>query len=250
MKRSTMIIGTACVALLLFSGWKLAGLGLDYHKGTETYRSLSESYTTTVQPSESRAESAGEENKKTVDFDRLRLANADIAAWLYSPGTAIDYPVVQGEDNDFYLRHMYSGEYNQAGTLFLDCRSSLGFADTTNFIYGHNMKNGSMFHSLLEYRSQEYYEAHPEMYLYTPQGDYRLVLFSARTVWEDDAVYTICPAGSALPEEQLAEWAAASDFLSQADLSGAGPVLTLSTCTNRNDRERYVVQGCLLPLEE
>ena len=49
MKRSAMIIGTACVALLLFSGWKLAGLGLDYHKGTETYRSLSESYTTTVQ---------------------------------------------------------------------------------------------------------------------------------------------------------------------------------------------------------
>ena len=119
MKRSTMIIGTACVALLLFSGWKLAGLGLDYHKGTETYRSLSESYTTTVQPSERRAESAGEEGGKTVDFDRLRLANADIAAWLYSPGTAIDYPVVQGEDNDFYLRHMYSGEYNQAGTLFL-----------------------------------------------------------------------------------------------------------------------------------
>ena len=75
------------------------------------------------------------------------------------------------------------------------------------------------------------------------------MLFSARTVREDDEVYTICPAGSELPETQLADWAAASDFSSHADLSQAGPVVTLSTCTNQDDLERYVVQGFLLPLE-
>lgn len=248
MRRTTAVIGAACAALLFFSGWQLVGIGLSYRKGTETYEALRESYTAPAPP-EAPEEGAGEEGGKTVDFDRLRLANADIAGWLYSPGTAIDYPVVQGADNDFYLRHTYNGEYNQAGTLFLDCRSSPGFADATNFIYGHNMKNGSMFHSLLEYRSQEYYETHPEMYLYTPQGDYRLVLFSARTVREDDEVYTICPAGGELPEAQLTDWAAASDFLAHADLPQAGPVVTLSTCTNQDDLERYVVQGILLPLE-
>ena len=84
----------------------------------------------------------------TVDFERLQEENKDIIAWLYCPDTEINYPVVQSKDNEYYLRRLLDGTWNIAGTLFMDYRNAADCSDLHTIIYGHNMKNNTMFGSL------------------------------------------------------------------------------------------------------
>ncbi|MBQ7887827.1 MAG: class B sortase, partial [Clostridia bacterium] len=98
---------------------------------------------------------------------KLREMNADYQLWLYAPGTQIDYPVVQDEGNDFYLSHLFNGDRNAAGTLFADYRNQPGLLDPNTILYGHHMRNDSMFGTLTDYEDQEYYEANPYMLVYS-----------------------------------------------------------------------------------
>ena len=115
----------------------------------------------------------------TVDFESLLAQGPDVKAWLELPGTVIQYPVAQGEDNSYYLKHLYDGTANKVGCLFIDYENAEDFSDNNTIIYGHNMRDGSMFSTLVEYKAQAYYDEHPEMYLVTPEGGYVVEVFSA-----------------------------------------------------------------------
>ena len=91
----------------------------------------------------------------------------EIIGWIYSDGTPINYPIVQTTNNEYYLRRLIDGTYNQAGSIFMDYKNSSDFSDYNTIIYGHNMKNDSMFGTLTSYESQDYYNEHKEMYLYS-----------------------------------------------------------------------------------
>ena len=116
-------------------------------------------------------EPAGEDTSvllPTVDFDALRETGPDIIGWLTLPDTAINYPVTQADDNEYYLHHLYDGTYNKTGCLFADYENQEDFSDRNTIIYGHNMRDGSMFATLNEYDEQSYFDGHPKMYLVTP----------------------------------------------------------------------------------
>lgn len=87
-----------------------------------------------------------------INFDILKSKNKDIVAWIYSEGTQINYPIVQSKDNDYYLRRLLDGTYNQGGTIFMDYRNNKNFEDYNTIIYGHNMKNNTMFGTLINYK--------------------------------------------------------------------------------------------------
>lgn len=187
-----------------------------------------------------------------VDFAALREQGPDVAAWLTLPDTVINYPVAQGRDNEYYLTHLYDGTENKAGCLFLDYESAPDFSDRNTVIYGHNMRDGSMFASLLQYAGQEYYDAHPNMLLVTPEGGFLVELFTAFEASPDEA------AGSASPwaldwesSKDYAAWLAdmrgRSLFQSDAAAASGDKVLTLSTCTD-NGSSRFIVMGRLLPV--
>ena len=101
--------------------------------------------------------------KAEVDHEKLAEMNGDYRCWIYNPGTQIDYPVVQSEDNSHYLKRMFNGDRNSAGTLFIDYRNLPDFQDPNSLIYGHHMRNNSMFGTLTDYYVEGYYEAHPFM---------------------------------------------------------------------------------------
>ena len=122
----------------------------------------------------------------SVDFGALERINADTKAYLYQEGTEIDYPVVQGTDNEYYLTHLFSGTQNKVGSLFMDCNNSGYFIDMITFIYGHNRKDGQMFASIPSYMEQEYYEAHPTMELLTPYENYQVEIFAMVRLSTDD----------------------------------------------------------------
>ena len=185
----------------------------------------------------------------TVDFAGLKEVNEDIIGWLYCEGTAINYPVLQGEDNDQYLRNSYDGTYNAAGSIFVEALNRRDFQDSNTIIYGHHMKNGSMFAVLDEWADQAFYEAHPVMWLLTPERDYRIDLFSGYTTSAYSETYTICMGPGEELDDYLAKCAELSDFQADVELDGEARYVVLSTCAYVFDNARNVLHGRLVPVD-
>lgn len=122
--------------------------------------------------------------------------NPDVIAWIDIPGLSISYPVVQGTDNAYYLHHLFTGEYNSSGSIFTDCHNRPDFTDQNTILYGHNMKNGSMFGTLSHYQDQALWEASPYFCLYVPERWLKYQIFSCYAGYVGSEAYTY-----AFPEE-------------------------------------------------
>ena len=180
-----------------------------------------------------------------IDFAELIRTNPDFRGWLYFPALDISYPVVQGKDNAYYLHHLFSGESNINGSIFVDCHNQPDFTDQNTIVYGHNMKNGSMFGTLDKYQDKELFEQHPEFYLYLPDKILKYRIFS-------------CYAGRTGSEGYRYHFPEAEDFQTFLDtvssyrdydtgteLSATDRIVTLSTCVNSRRNYRYLVHGKL-----
>lgn len=180
------------------------------------------------------------------DFAPLLEINDDAVGWIYSENTAIDYPIVQGDDNVFYLDHLFSRSYGFAGAIFMDIDNAPDFSDWHTVVYGHHLNNGSMFASLSSYRAQTYYEEHPVMYLHTPTGDYRIELFSG---YARDA--STMPHDFDTTEEFLTyvdQITRLSNFTSDVVVGPEDRIISLVTCSYVTDDARFVVHGKLVQL--
>lgn len=180
-----------------------------------------------------------------VDFDALREISSDVIAWIYCPDTQINYPVVQGSDNIYYLSHLMDDSYNVNGTIFMDYRGKTDFSDVNNIIYGHHMKSGAMFANLIKYKEKGFYEAHPIMYLFTPEQTYRLDLLAGLVVESDDPIYSFD-----LDTEQVQYYMTRSTFASKAKVNPDYPLVTLSTCSYEFEDARYVVLAQMVPIKK
>ncbi len=255
MKKSVKILLTVLcvlfVCIFAFSGYKLYSIMHEYKVAEKMYDGLSGQYVTTNNK-ETNAETDPLTNEEkspiSVDFDTLRQQNEDIAGWLYSAETAINYPVVMPEDNFYYLHRFIDGSYNVGGTLFIDCLCEGDFSGTNTVIYGHNMNDGSMFASIREYRTQEYYDAHPKMYLNTPEQNYRIEIFAGYVTDADSDTYSISFPNAASYLEFLDKMHSQSDFESDVELGVDDRIITLSTCSYEFSDARYVLQGKLVPI--
>lgn len=254
MKRPVRIV-FACAALLLIgvSAYRLLSIRRGYAESGAYYDAAADRFVSeeTERGTEARAEPevpAGPQTPLTVDFDALRELNGDVVAWLCCPGTVINYPVAQGRDNKQYLRTLLNGKRNNAGTLFLHCKNDPLFADLNSIIYGHHMKDRSMFGTLVNYKRQAYYDAHPAFWLLTPEQDYRLDLIAGYVTRDDD----FDTYGLYDTKEQLAGFVNAamerSTFKSGFDVAGLRNIVTLSTCSYEFRNARYVVLTNLTPV--
>lgn len=173
---------------------------------------------------------------------QVRGEYPDAAAWLQISGALVDYPVMLGADNQFYLNHLPDGSRNALGSLFFDCRTSGNSRHL--IVYGHNGSNGRMFGSLKQYEAQEYGSSHNTLTLATADAVYACPVFSVRRVAADGDAYTL----EFEDQEDLANYirqaAAESLYSMKADLDKAAGVLTLSTCTGRSD-QRLLVQALI-----
>lgn len=183
-----------------------------------------------------------------VDFETLWQENGDIVAWLYCENTPTHYPIVQGSDNNYYLRRLLNGEYNINGTIFLDYRCQSDFRDFNSIVYGHHMKSGGMFGSLPNYKDQEYYDEHPVMYLLTPGQNYKIELVAGYITPSDSDTYSLpntAEEKKAFLEHALQE----STFISSVSVNETDSFVTLSTCSYEYENARYVVVGRLIVVE-
>jgi sortase B len=237
-----LLIGSICV--IVFSGYKLKESLQIYAEGDQSYENLKEQVR--HQESSSSSDDAEDIPPVFIDFEALKKINSDAAAWLYSPDTIIDYPVMRAHDYDWYLHHLPDGTYNANGTLFLDYNCPEDFSGGLSIIYGHHMKSGGMFGSLTEYKEQDYFEEHPYLYLYTEQRSYRIDLKYGCVIsageWRDRAfMYEV-------NRKALLSYASSkTTFESSAEYTDRDRLLVLSTCSYEFDDARYVVIGILRP---
>lgn len=205
MRRGARVLAAlTCLALMCFGLWRLLGLMTERGAARESYEALDiyvealPSADAPAEPSTQPAPTHEAAEPYQVDFEALARINPDVAAWLILEGTALSYPVVQGQDNEYYLDRLFDGSYNASGCLFLDSRCEARFASPNSIVYGHHMKDGSMFAALDGYKEQEFYEAHPSLLLLTPGGDYEAQVFSAYVAPTDAAAWRLDFEGGSL----------------------------------------------------
>lgn len=228
------IVVIVLLCVIAFSAYKIFTIVNGYREGRTTYSRIAEEAGT--------AEAAKEEKDDVkVEFDKLRKEYPDIRAWIYSRGTIINYPVAQGRDNDWYLHRTLDGEWNGAGTLFIDQNNDRPFEEFLTIIYGHHMRDGSMFGSLVKYRDEEYYQKHKKLRLYTPERDFDLIVVGVCTIPATSEMYKY----AFQDEEERAEyigWIESTTEMACDDHASTDDRLVmLSTCTYEFDDARLVV---------
>ena len=152
--------------------------------------------------------------------------------WIYRPDTTINYPVVQGDDNAYYLKHLADGTENRNGCPFLDVQNRPDFTDDNSIIYGHHMQNGTMSAGISWYEDQSYYDEHPVMYLMTPSATYRIELFSGYITTMDSSAYMQTFGGIREHTDWLKDVSGRSDFRANLEISAYDRVIRnrYSTC--------------------
>ena len=247
------LVMVLAIAVCLFAGSNLYNIWAEYKAGTDEYSKIQDMAVTEIQPSaEVRKEVVlpdAEEDQTwdapiEIDFASLQVVNKDIEGWIYVEAIpTISYPVVQGEDNDYYLHRTFEKQDNFAGTLFLDYKNTEQFESPNTIIYGHNMKNGSMFGRLKEFRERETYDTSPYIWILTPEGDFKYQIFSAYVAEVDSDTYTLIKG----PGKELVDYAErmqgySSIICERTAFESTDKIITLSTCTG-DDSTRYVVQA-------
>lgn len=248
-----------CAAGVLYSTFILISDNREYAEGDAAYqqvRQVRESSEPAANQTNAPPQIAGEvsieekqdKHNDSVDFSSLEEINPDVVAWLTCEGTEIDYPVVLGTDNDYYLRHLFTGERNKLGAIFIDYRNHGNFSDKNTIIYGHNMKDGSMFSSLTKYKNQNYYDSYPAMVLYTPDGDYKIELFAGIIVDGNYESVRFDFKNNHDFQSYIDSLKKMSTFESNTLVNADDQIVTLCTCSYEFNNARYALYGKLTPI--
>ena len=180
----------------------------------------------------------------------MKAINPDIIAWICIDGTVINYPVVQGSDNEYYLHRTFENQSNFSGAIFLDAKNQSDFSSDNSIVYGHNLKTGKMFGSLKYYEDKEYWKDHPYIWIITEEESIKYHIFASYRTSVNDFVYVL-EFGT---EEEFADYLTkcqkASYYDTGIEIGTDDSLLTLSTCTSDSEDGRRVVQAKKVYAEE
>ena len=190
-----------------------------------------------------------EEFTPFIDFDEMRELFPSIIGWIQSEGTVINYPIVQGTDNDFYLNHKPDRTRHRWGSIYMDYRNSPDFSDQNIIIYGHDMASGDMFGSLLNYHNQSYFEAHDSMFIFTPTANYVLMLFAGYVINATNEVPPMFFLDEDDFEQYIIDIRSRSIFTSDLDVNFGDQLVFLATCTRGGSvHDRLILVGRLVEI--
>ena len=260
-KNVRRVLAAVLLAVLAVSGGYIAWKSLDYQKGGEDYAEAVEVAGLELpeelppartqdapQTGEEKGEPAAEQDPwaaalAQVDLDALRQVNGDVVGWIAIPGTVLSYPVVQTGDNSYYLNRTWKRESSSVGAIFLEHTAEADLSGFHTLIYGHRMRNGTMFGSLRDYRSADYWREHPSVYV-TMGGQVLIYdIFAAYEVGIREIVYRLD--ADQTKEEFIQFCLSHSAIQTGVEPTPEDHVLTLSTCTERGHATRWVVQAVL-----
>lgn len=247
--------------LTVFSGWQMFAAAISEKKSADAYEELAQKVGGIPMKAETAETGAAAETDKlqaaqtqypelSLDIEALVEMNGDFRGWLYFPALDISYPVVQGEDNDYYLKHSFEGEKTNAGCIIMDYGAAPDWSDRNTFVFGHNMRDGSMFGSFKKLLKDVWLcEENPYLYIYTAETVYTYEIFSYyKTKSNSDRYMTFSSDES---YDEYVEWALVNSvFDSEADLSGRENIVSMSTCYGTaGTTGRIMIHGVMVTAE-
>ena len=256
-RKSDVLLTIALIAAIVvfcYAAFNLYHIYTEYKKGTDEYNQIEEMAVTERDADSGEVAGPNAQLKPPieVDFDKLKSVNEDVVGWIYVDALPdISYPIVKGKDNQTYLHQTYEKNYNFAGTIFVDYENSGDFSDCNTLVYGHNMKNGSMFGHLKKFREDDkLYKQDKYFWILTPERNYRYEIISAYTTGVNSDTYTLFKGPGEEFEKYLETIKGYSEIQTDdTDLTIKDKIVTLSTCTG-NESTRFVVQGKRVDAED
>ena len=228
-RRAIRLLALPLAALMLYSGYRVWNIQRDYRAEAEMHGAVME-----YKPRDNEIV-----NQSVID---LQAKYPDVVGWLSIPGTNIDYPFVWYEDNDYYLRRDLNGDYAQAGTLFMDFRNEPDFSSQNTIIYGHNMKNGSMFGTLKAFSDRDFFGANMQGTIFLPRETLTLEFFAYLVVNHmDQKIYSM-----ELSESYLDYVKKNARQYRDISLAADDRILTLSTCSDESNNARIVALAVIV----
>lgn len=257
MKKITQVIFLIAIflsaAVGIFALVRLLDIYSEYEKGNNTYEVLEDfvkkpdhGEETEDKPKSVTDAVRVSSQELIVDFESLRAINPDVAAWIEIPALNISYPVVQGTDNSYYLHHLFSGESNINGSIFVDFHNKQDFSDENTIVYGHNMKNGSMFGTLSNYQNPDVYTEYPCFYIYIPGYCLEYQVFSCYATKTGSIGYTYAFPGIEEYQVFVDTVSSYAGYSTGVEMAVTDKVVTLSTCVNSDRDYRFLVHGKLI----
>lgn len=254
------IIIFICVIVFFISAGILLNKYITEQKAQNKFDSLSNANTESTQVVETETELdffayLGIENPgKVLDWEYLWEQNEDIYAWIYIPGTRVDYPILQHEtDNSYYLDYNLDGTKGYPGCIYTENINAKDFSDHNTLIYGHNMKNGTMFHDLHEFEDETFFNEHRYMFIYTPKEVLVYDIFASYKFTNAHILYSYdCYTEQGFQSylDMIFEnYGNNGNFREGVEITGEDHIITLSTCVGGEDDKRYLVQGVLVEFD-
>ena len=219
---------------------------------TQTEQEATTQEIETAQTEEEPEESLDEEMNKVIDFENLQQnTNGDIYAWVSIPDTNIDYPVLQHSTNDlYYLDYNLDGSKGYPGCIYSERKNDQEFSDFNTVLYGHNMKNGTMFNNLHNFEDNTYMEEHPYVYIYLPDKTLKYEIFAAYQYDDRHLLYSFDYKSENVRKgylEDILNMKSMSAVINKdITVSADSKIITMSTCVGNQSTKRFLVQAVLL----
>ena len=195
------------------------------------------------------------ENVPEVDFETLWETNMDICAWIYVPGTQVNYPILRNNQavdpyDDYYLQHTVDKKEGLPGAIYMEPCNMPDFSDKNTVLYGHHMKNGSMFASLDSYLNADFFEENAYVYIVTPEKNlvyqiFGAVIYDNRHImrsydFSDDVSYQL------FLDSLVANESQADIIREDVEVTVQDRMITMSTCVKNQDDKRLLVEAVLV----
>lgn len=241
-KTVSVAITITCLAVFVYASKGLVDATMDYYNNHKLQNNLQDIYyNADIKDNDNSS------NSIRSGFDGLLAENDDVVGWITVDGTKIDYPILQGDTNEKYLKHNFYGDESRAGSIFLDYRNNIDSPGYNTIVYGHRMKDGSMFQHLTKFLDEDFFNEHRKFKLDTLYEQYEGEIFAVyKTVTDFNYIQTDFNNDSEF-NLFLMEIMKRAEHKTDVDFDDTDKIITLSTCDEQLDvlDGRLVVQAKL-----
>jgi len=243
------LVTVVCLAVFIFAGHGLFDIFMDYYQNRKMLSDVQDTfYNAVAAEQDNQNEQTGDSKSIRPGFEELLKQNQDVVGWITIDGTQIDYPILQSSNNEYYLTNNYNQGDSRAGSIFLDYRNDVSSSDLNTVVYGHRMKDGSMFQHLTKFLDKDFFEAHRTFEFDTLYDSYEAEIFAVYNTLTDFDYIKTDFANELEYAQFLADIKETSEFETDVELSTDDRIITLSTCDYELDQDegRLVVQAKLV----
>ncbi|MFP3155658.1 class B sortase [Lachnospiraceae bacterium ZAX-1] len=247
-----LIVFVVVLGVFLLASIQLFFIFRTYHNGAKEYEGLKQHITKqgegfgsgTLKEKDGDFEKSNGTFMLQIDFEGLKAQNNDCIAWIHFDTIDISYPLMQGEDNEYYLKHTFNKEEIAVGSIFMDWENASDFTNDHTIIYGHNMKDGSMFAQVNRYKEKDFFLEHPDFWIYTPQAIYRYEIFSCYLAEvSGDSFDNRISTENVQKEAWIERIGTRSEYATGVPVKAEDKIVTLVTCNSAGEKYRFVVHA-------